>query len=147
MSLVDSFIFLEKKFSAPIEKIWNAWTDPAFIMNWFGSDPNGKVLKAELNVQPGGNFQITFQDSNLAEHTCFGIYKEVQPFYRLTFSWEWKSEPGVTSFICLRLVPEDNSTKMQFEHRNLGSGSRHNYAQGWQNTFLKLERLLAVQSL
>ena len=59
----DFSIFLEITFKSPIEKIWEAWTNPKVIMNWFGSDPKGKVLKAALDVRPGGYFEITFQEN------------------------------------------------------------------------------------
>lgn len=146
MTTDNSSIFFETTFKAPIEKIWDAWTNPTLIMNWFGSDPKGKGLKAALDVRPGGSFEITFQDSNLTEHTCSGIYDEVRPLSKLTFSWQWKSEPGVESFVVLLLSPEGKSTKMQFEHKNLGRDSEHNYAKGWQTTFSKLERLLGIQT-
>ena len=146
MTTDDSSIFLETTFNSSIEKVWEAWTNPNLIMNWFGSDPEGKGLKAELDVRQGGYFEITFQDSDLTEHTCSGIYDEVRILSKLTFSWRWKSEPGVESFITLLLTPEGNSTNMQFEHKNPGSGSKHDYAKGWQNTFLKLERLLGIQT-
>ncbi len=144
MTTNDSSVFLETTFKSSLERVWEGWTNPALIMNWFGSDPNGKVLKAELDVRPGGSFELTFQDSDLTEHTCYGIYHEVQAFSKLTFSWQWKSEPGVESFITLLLTPEGKYTRMQFEHSKLGGGSKHNYAKGWQTTFAKLNRLLDI---
>jgi len=145
MTTDNSSIFIETTFKASIEKVWDAWTNSTQIMNWFGSDPKGKVLKAELDVRPGGNFEVTFQDSDQTEHTCSGIYDEVLPLGKLTFSWQWKSEPAVESFVILLLTPEGKSTRMQFEHKNLGSDSKHDYEWGWQNTFSKLERLLTIQ--
>src|SRR5436190_22168825 len=115
MTTDDSSIFIETIFKTTIEKIWDAWTNPTLIMNWFGSDPKGKVLKAELDVRPGGNCEITFRDSDQTEHTCSGMYDEVRALSKLTFSWQWKSEPGVESFIILLLTPEGKSTRMQFE--------------------------------
>ena len=146
MKTDDSSIFFETTFNSSIERVWEAWTNPMHLMNWFGSDPKGKVLKAELDVRSGGYFEVTFQDSDLTEHTCSGIYDEVRTLNKLTFSWQWKSEPGIESFIILLLTSEGKSTRMQFEHKNLGSGSKHNYAKGWQNTFSKLERLLDIQN-
>ena len=145
MATGDASIFVEKIINSPIECVWEAWTDPTLIMNWFGSDPQGKVLKAALDVRPGGNFEVSFQDADLTEHTCSGIYDEVQPLSKLTFSWQWESEPGVKSFIILLLIAEGQCTRMRFEHKNVGSTSKHNYARGWQDTFLKLERMLSVQ--
>jgi uncharacterized protein YndB with AHSA1/START domain len=142
----DSSIFLEASFHSSIEKVWEAWTNPAKVMKWFGSDPKGKVLRAELDVRPGGYFEVTFQDADLTEHTCSGIYNEVVKPHKLAFSWQWKSEPGFTSFVIVLLTSEGHRTKMQFEHKNLGSGSKHNYAKGWESTFSKLERLLDVST-
>lgn len=141
----ESSVLLEVTFNSPIEKIWAAWTNPTVIMTWFGSDPKGRVLKAELDVRPGGYFEITFQDSDLTQHTCFGIYEEVQPITRLSFSWQWKNEPGVESFITVLLMSEDKFTRMQFEHKNFGGASKHEYTRGWQNTFSKLESVLSGQ--
>jgi len=33
---------------------------------------------------------------------------------------------------------------MIFEQKNLGTTSAHNYLTGWKETFLKLERVLAI---
>lgn len=136
-------IQLEILLRAPIVEVWRAWTEPDRISKWFGSDPNGKGLKAMLNVCPGGFFEITFQDSNRTEHTCFGVYSVVREFSSLTFSWNWKSEPGVESFVTVELKSENNFTRMLFRHEHLGKGSQHNYEEGWKSTFLKLERSLS----
>lgn len=135
-------VFIEMTIHASVEKVWEAWTEPSIIMNWFGSDPKGEVLNAKLDVQPGGGFEVTFKDSEQTEHTCSGIYNEIKKLSKLTFTWHWKSEPSVESFIVLLLTAEGESTNMQFEHMNFGSGSKHNYIKGWQSTFLKLERLI-----
>jgi uncharacterized protein YndB with AHSA1/START domain len=142
----DSSIFLEITFNSPIKKIWEAWTNPTAIMTWFGSDPKGRVLKAQLDVRPGGYFEITFQDSDLTEHSCSGIYDEVLPSSKLAFSWQWKNEPAVESFITVLLTTEGKFTRMYFEHKNFGSSSKHDYVKGWQNTFSKLECVLRDQN-
>ena len=138
-------ITIETEFKASVKDVWHAWTNPGSILNWFGSDPNGKGVKAELDVRPGGSFEITFQDSDQTEHICYGVYKEIQEFSRLHFSWTWKSEPGIESLVTVRLIPTFRGTRMLFEHANVGTGSRHNYLAGWRSTFEKLERMLARQ--
>lgn len=135
-------VFIETTIHESVEKVWEAWTEPSVIMKWFGSDPKGEVLSAKLDVRPGGSFEVTFKDFDQTEHTCNGIYNEIEKLCKLTFTWHWNSEPSVESFIVLLLTEEGKSTKMQFEHMNFGSGSKHNYEKGWQSTFLKLEQLL-----
>jgi len=139
-------LFIETVIRTSIEKVWEAWTEPSVIMKWFGSDPEGNVLSAKLDVWQGGSFEVVFKDADQTEHTCYGIYTEIEKLSKLTFTWHWKSEPNVESFIVLLLTEEDKATKMQFEHRNFGNGSKHDYVKGWQSTFLKLKQVLGDNS-
>jgi len=139
-------VTIEIAIKAPIETVWKAWTDPAHL-SWFGSDPNGKVLKANLNVSIGGSFEITFSDFDQTEHTCSGVYVDVQEFSKLSFSWRWKNEPGVESLVTITLTSEGNSTRMLFQHAHVGTTSMHDYLNGWQATFSKLERMLNKQHM
>lgn len=60
-------ITIDITLDAPIDLVWQAWTDPA-RMTWFGSDPEGRVVsqqqidfqlgvgKRARNVLPGDGF-------------------------------------------------------------------------------------------
>ncbi|MXV52647.1 SRPBCC domain-containing protein [Pedobacter sp. HMF7647] len=146
-STKNDSVTLEMIFRVPIEKVWQAWTDPRLLLLWFGSDPNGKGLKAELDVRPGGSFEITFRDSNNTEHTCFGVYSDVNKFSHLAFSWTWKSEPGVESSVTVELSSDGDNTRMHFRHADLGFSSAHDYQEGWKTTFQKLEKVLTNDRL
>lgn len=131
---------------ASAEKVWKAWTDPDLVLKWFGSDPNGTGLNASMDVRPGGAYEISFKNAAgpNAEHTCFGKYTEVEKYRRLAFSWTWKNEPGVESFVTVSLTPEKDHTHMKFEHAHVGYESAHNYEEGWRSTFEKLEKVLGI---
>ena len=139
-------IQIERYFNAQPDAVWRAWTDPAIVSRWFGSDPAGKVLAAQLDVRSGGRFEVSFRDSSGIEHTCRGVYVEVEPGSKLSFSWSWRSEPGIESLVAVRLKPEGEGTLMQFEHARLVDGSAHDYAAGWRRTFEKLASVLSVKS-
>ena len=138
----DAVIF-DLQFPVTAAVLWNAWTNPVTILQWFGSDPAGEGCNATMDVRKGGNFSITFRDGDGTQHTCIGTYMYVDPLRKLHFSWQWKSEPGDRSFVTLLLRPAGDSTWMHFEHAGFGKASAHNYATGWQSTFSKLEELLA----
>jgi uncharacterized protein YndB with AHSA1/START domain len=95
----DDVVRIETSFNATKEKVWDAWTEPEFVLKWFGSDPNGKGLRAKMNVEQGGSYEITFKDEDGTEHTCMGKYLIVENFTHLSFTWEWKNEPGVESLV------------------------------------------------
>jgi uncharacterized protein YndB with AHSA1/START domain len=130
-------------FAAPPAAVWAAWTDADAVRQWFGSDPEGEVLEAELDVRPGGRFAVTFADRDGTQHTARGVYRRVEPHRVLEFSWGWDSEPGVTTAVTIRLAADGDGTRMQFEHGNLVQASSHDYASGWRSTFDKIEKVLA----
>ena len=136
-------IEIETVLPASVEKVWQAWTVPNIILQWFGSDPNGKGVAAVLNVKPGGTFEITFSDADGTAHTCSGAYTVVEEFSKLNFSWTWKSEPGAVSLVTLTLIPEGDNTRINFTHADLGNESKHDYLNGWNATFLKLKNVLS----
>jgi uncharacterized protein YndB with AHSA1/START domain len=139
-------VHIVRRFAAPRVAVWQSWTDPAVVSRWFGSDPAGKVLSAQLDVRPGGSFAVAFVDSNQTAHTCRGVYQEVQAETKLTFTWGWVNEPGRESFVTVLLTPEGISTAMEFTHARLSRDSSHDYERGWLRTFAKLERLLESAS-
>lgn len=129
-------------FDAPRQDVWHAWTDPQMVLRWFGSDPNGKVLHAALDVRLGGNFEITFANSDGTEFTCMGTYTEVNPGYKLAFTWSWTTSPTVVEFVTVALRDEAGGTHMDFEIANIDPATAHNYKPGWQSTFEKLGRAI-----
>jgi uncharacterized protein YndB with AHSA1/START domain len=130
------------KFNASVKDLWQSWTSPAHIKRWFGSDPNGWVSEANLDVKITGKYSISFADSDGATHTCKGIYRDVIKYERLVFSWEWKSEPGHESLVKIFFKEIDSATRMKFEHSNLNPQSLHGYSDGWKGAFEKLDKAL-----
>ena len=134
---------IERAYDAPPETIWAAWTDPRIVRRWFGSDPNGEVLAAYLHVKAGGRFEVTFANGDGTQYTAMGVYRRVEPFRHLEFSWGWKNEPGVETSIRVEMSPEGAGTRMAFEHAGLIHLSTHDYASGWRSTFEKMEKAIS----
>ena len=133
---------IHRRFPQSLGAVWKAWTDPELINLWFGSDPNGMVLHARLDVRVGGSFEITFRNSDQTEFTCFGTYQSVIPCQQLGFSWKWKNTPEVTEFVSVRLDSEVGGTNMIFEHTDIDPHTSHGYEAGWNRTFDKLAQTL-----
>jgi|SRR5687768_2262402 uncharacterized protein YndB with AHSA1/START domain len=129
-------------FNASAKDLWQEWTSPSHVKRWFGSDPNGLVFEANLDVKAMGKYSISFADSDGTSHTCKGQYHEVIEYEQLVFSWEWKSEPGHESLVKIFFKEIDSVTMMEFEHSNLNPQSLHGYNEGWRGAFEKLGNAL-----
>jgi len=76
-------------FDASRRAAWNAWTDPEAAKEWFG--PRGfTVPDYTLDLRAGGSWRLCLRASDGEEHWARGIYKEVVPPRRLTYTWIWE---------------------------------------------------------
>jgi uncharacterized protein YndB with AHSA1/START domain len=137
-----SSIRIVRHFVVPAFRLWQAWTDPEFVKVWFGSDPNGVVIQARLDVQVGGEFEVTFVNSDMTPYTCYGIYQEVEPNSKLLFSWSWKNTPHIEELVSVSFQEDRSRALMTFEHSNIDPNTGHGYERGWATTFDKLEKFL-----
>jgi uncharacterized protein YndB with AHSA1/START domain len=59
--MANSKVIIERIFHAEVELLWQTWTQPEYIEQWFGSDPFGTVQKVDIELTIGGNFGFNFQ--------------------------------------------------------------------------------------
>jgi len=51
-----TIITVEAKINAPVEKVWNLWTDPEHIIHWNNASDDWHTPKAENDLRVGGKF-------------------------------------------------------------------------------------------
>lgn len=84
-------------FDAPVEQVWQAWTDSAFVHQWWG--PNGFTAPiAEMDVREGGTSRVSMRSPEGHEMYNTWSYDRVIPLERLEFfmafadaDWQRKS--------------------------------------------------------
>lgn len=75
---------ITRNFKASMEVMWDAWTKPEHIQNWWG--PNGfstTVHKMDLRV--GGEWLLTMVGPDGTQYPNKSIYREIIPFKKLVF--------------------------------------------------------------
>jgi uncharacterized protein YndB with AHSA1/START domain len=134
---------ITRHYAVAPEKVWRAWTDPKALMQWFGPGETESVTRAELDVRAGGRYHIAFRTQDGEEHDVSGVYRDVEPHRRLSFTWAWKSTPDRVSFVALEFVPAAGGCELRFRHdRFFDQQARDNHERGWTGTFVKLDRFL-----
>ena len=56
---IDREIVLSRVIAAPRERVFQAWTDPKQIVQWFGPD-GFKVESLECDIRPGGRWRFVY---------------------------------------------------------------------------------------
>ena len=79
---------LTRRFAAPPEKVYEAWTVPQKMIQWWGAS-NAASRTAKADVRVGGRFHVGFRGNNGDQHDVSGIYREVLPAEKLGHLEEW----------------------------------------------------------
>jgi uncharacterized protein YndB with AHSA1/START domain len=151
-------VVLERSFDAPVEVIWQMWTNPEHFKAWFG--PEGAIIpEATLDVQVGGARVVCMemQSPNGPMRMWFtGEHREVVENERLVYTESMSDENGnvlapsamgmpeghsTTTEITVELWADNGGTRMMMTHVGVSSDSPG--ATGWTMAFDKLASYLA----
>lgn len=65
--------------NAPIDKVWESWTNPKHIMQWNNADASWHTTSAENNLQVGGTFKSRMEAKDGSMGFDFeGVYEAVE---------------------------------------------------------------------
>src|SRR3954471_23648213 len=115
----DREISVSRLLNAPIELVWEVWTDPEHIKNWWG--PNGFTNTiTKMEVKPGGEWDLIMHGPDGTDYKNKSVFKEIVKHKKLVY--EHVSSPkfvatvefesrGDTTFINWRMLFE---TREQF---------------------------------
>ena len=84
---MNTDLILERTLDAPIELVWEAYTNPEHITQWFAPKPY-QITECELDLRPGGIFLIRMvgPDGFDTGHGVPGCVLEVIERERLTWT-------------------------------------------------------------
>lgn len=72
----DREIRMSRLLNAPIELVWEVWTNPEHIAQWWG--PNGFTNTiSKMDVRAGGEWNLTMHGPDSTDYRNESIYKEV----------------------------------------------------------------------
>ena len=136
---------LKRRIKATPEKVYAAWTDPQKLIQWFRTSrivPSS--LRAETDLRAGGRYRFSFKHDDGEYFEVGGVYREVVPNERLTFTWAWHSTPERESLVTVQLRPDAVGTLLTFHHEQFADeAARDNHKRGWSTFFDVLEKFVA----
>jgi uncharacterized protein YndB with AHSA1/START domain len=80
----DREVVFTRTFEAPRALVFRAWTDPDYLVRWWG--PAGfSTVGCTMDARPGGGFSLVMIAPNGLELPAAGTFREVAPPDRLGF--------------------------------------------------------------
>ena len=151
-TLSKNALQIERIFDAPVDYIWQLWTQPELFKSWYG--PQGfSVPIAKMDIRVGGKrlFCMQSPDGNMKMWLA-GEYIEIVPNKRLVYTEHMADEYGnlpppsadggnkdflITSEITVLLEDLGGRTKMVMTHANV-PGKTEWAKSGWEQAFDKM---------
>ena len=95
-STADRGLIMSRKLNAPIELVWEVWTDAEHIANWWG--PNGFTNTiTHMDVRQGGEWNLVMHGPDGTDYKNRSVFKEVIPFKKIVY--EHRSAPRFVATI------------------------------------------------
>jgi len=87
----DREIRIERIFNASRDRVWQAFTDPKLVAQWWGR--GNKLVVEKMEVERGGHYRFV-EHSDEGVYGFEGRYREVTPKERIVYTFEWDGMPG-----------------------------------------------------
>jgi uncharacterized protein YndB with AHSA1/START domain len=133
---------LERTFRAPVQAVFDAWTNEEVMRRWFHGMHDWETSHAEVDLRVGGAVRVVMRDPDKdVEHGGGGHYTEIDPPTRLAFTWTWDDDEARQTLIEIEFEEvEQGATAVRFTHSGLrDEESVRSHEGGWNNAFDNLE--------
>ena len=136
----------ERVFDAPRELVWEVFTKPEHVRNWYG--PRGMTLSVcEIDFRIGGSYRYVMK----SEHGEFGFhgeYKEIVTLEKIVNTWVFEPMPDKETVETMVLTEENGKTKASMHsvfqsEDDLKGWAASGGEAGMLETYERLEELLA----
>jgi uncharacterized protein YndB with AHSA1/START domain len=143
-------LVLTRVIDAPREKVFQAFTNPELLKQWFAPLP-WTISRVETDVRPGGSSLVVMRGPDGNEFPNPGVYLEVVKNERLVFTdaytkaWEPSEKPFMT--VVLTFEDQDGRTKYtaRAKHWSVADREAHEkmgFHSGWSQCAEQLAALV-----
>ena len=135
---------LKRRLKAPPEKVYEAWTRPEKMIQWWGVMGGPRAPIAETDLRVGGRFRVQSWMPDGEHNSVSGEYREIVPGEKLVFSWAWQSTPERVSQVTVDFKPDSDGTMLTLTHEQFfNEAARDGHSRGWSLALDNLERVFA----
>ncbi|MEM9818054.1 MAG: SRPBCC family protein [Cyanobacteria bacterium P01_D01_bin.6] len=145
-------IVITRVFNAPRELVFQAWTEPDHIAQWWG--PKGFTTRVtELDLRPGGTWRYVMTSPEGKEYPVKGVFREIIPPERLVttdrFDGVYEQGTDLPQEMVTTAAFEDlgNQTKLILTTTHPSVEERRKHEEmgaigGWNSSFDRLQDYL-----
>ena len=145
-------LVLERVVDVPPELVWEAWTEPDHLLEWFVPKP-WSLAECQVDLRPGGEFRTVMKSPEGSLHPGTGCYLEVVPSKRLVWTaallpgFRPAPDPDLSFTAIITMEPEGSGTRYTAVavHKDPKGRERHEkmgFHDGWGKALDQLVELM-----
>jgi len=137
---------MTRRFAAPRERVFAAWTDRALVARWFGPVDVTCTIH-QWDARTGGAYSLTMHDADGDDMPLAGVFREIVPPERLVLTWVWGKGAlaGRLTVLTLDFEAAGDATILHLSHALLPDDDwAHKHRTGWNSCFDSLNATLAA---
>lgn len=107
----DTEILITREFDAPAELVFDVWTTPEHVRNWWGWETDPMTV-CEIDLRVGGKWRFIAINEDYGEVDFYGEYLEIDRPHRLVSTEVFAPYPDSPAVNTLTLEENDGVTTM-----------------------------------
>jgi uncharacterized protein YndB with AHSA1/START domain len=160
MTLVENkperSVVLQREFDAPRDLVYAVWTDPEYVVLWWGIE-GATIPRCDMDLRPGGTWHIDMLTASGVLFPNRGEFREVVPGKRLIYTDVLDPQSPVAAFsrrgpfLCTVEFEDFETSKTRVtltitaeNSHDIGAAVKQGMSQGIGQSLDKLARLLAT---
>jgi uncharacterized protein YndB with AHSA1/START domain len=147
-------LIIERTISAPVAKVWKAWSEPSVFRMWWG--PEGYSCPAvTIDFKVGGKCHAAMRGPDGKDIWSIGTYKEIVDQKRIVTTDHFADAEGNIvppghygmegtwgdAVISIYFEDAGDKTKMSIQHDGLPEAMVEDCRQGWNSSLDKMEKI------
>jgi len=135
------------RFSAPPERVYDAWLDPAKLRAWMsaalkGFGMSGEMKRVEIDARVGGKFFFSdMREAGEAKH--WGTYLTLDRPRTIEFTWIVdESQENEPSIVTITIEPDGTGAFVTIVHAKIWASYVERVEGGWSNMLRNIDALL-----
>lgn len=143
----EHVLTLSRTFKAPRQRVFDAWTNPEKIKQWFGCKES-VITSVVSDLRVGGEYEIQMAQGCNEEGPSGlkGKYTTVNPPEELSYTWGWQGFEGGSqeTRVTVKFVEDGEFTRLELKHEGFVNEEICGmHTSGWSQSFDKFEKLVS----
>ena len=134
---------MERTFSAPRDRVYRAFTDPAWFARWWGP-PGTQNSDVAMDVRVGGAY-VAHMKTPEYDMILEGHYTRVEPHRLLAYTFQWRGQPIETAVTIELEDAPGGGTLVKFRQEGFGDAQGvEQHRDGRSKSFDRLAEVVAA---